>query len=516
VGASKYAAFVSYSHKDEAVARWLHRKLERYTIPRGAAQGYGRAGLFGRHIGRIFRDREELPAGYPLSETINAALADSDALIVLCSPNAARSEYVNKEIVEFRRLGKGNRIFPVIVSGEDHEVFPPALSGKREILEADLRSDKDGKHQVVVKLVAGLMGLEPNDLTKREARAQRRRLIMASTGAIAFAAVASLAIWFAYLSNLKTAEVQSTFNRLFATNGQQAFERGELFLAVRYALAGRRLSPNDSPDYDVVLASAYAEIGSHQVFETGIWGLKSVALSPDGSRIVTAASYDDNLRLWDAATGRQIGAPLKGHDGEVYSVAFSPDGRKIVSGSSDATIRLWDAATGRQIGAPLTGHWGTISSVAFSPDGSRIVSGGNDATIRKWDASTGQQIGASITGHKGLISSVVFSPDGRRIVSGCKDDPLAAGVHDATIRLWDASTGRQIGAPITGHEDGVTSVAFSFDGSRIVSGGENGTIRLWDAASGRAIGAPLKGDKGWIRSVAFSPDGRRIISGSSN
>ncbi len=94
------------------------------------------------------------------------------------------------------------------------------------------------------------------------------------------------------------------------------------------------------------------------------------------------------------------------------SVAFSPDGTRIVSGSADNTVRLWDAATGQPIGQPMTGHTGAVSSVAFSPDGTRIVSGSGDKTVRVWDADTGQPIGEPLTGHTDTVTSVAFSPDG--------------------------------------------------------------------------------------------------------
>ncbi|OOK77749.1 nucleoporin Nup120/160 family protein [Mycobacterium kansasii] len=212
------------------------------------------------------------------------------------------------------------------------------------------------------------------------------------------------------------------------------------------------------------------------------------------------------MRLWDAGTGQPIGAPLTGHTLWVTSVAFSPDGRRIVSGSADDTLRLWDAGTGQPIGAPLTGHTASVSSVAFSPDGHRIVSGSYDKTLRLWDAATGQPIGAPLTGHTESVTSVAFSPDGHRIVSGSTD---------TTLRLWDAATGAPIGAPLTGHTDSVDSVAFSSDGRRIVSGGSiaDGTVRLWDVSTGQQIGPPLSGHTGTVFSVAFSPDGRRIVSG---
>ena len=108
---------------------------------------------------------------------------------------------------------------------------------------------------------------------------------------------------------------------------------------------------------------------------------------------------------------------LAGHTNAVYSVAFSPDGSKIVSGSFDNTIRLWDAATGQQIGSPLNCHTYKVESVAFSPDGSKIVSGSWDKTVRLCDASSGQQIGSPLKGHCQYVNSVAFSPDGSKIVS---------------------------------------------------------------------------------------------------
>src|SRR5712672_1379736 len=197
----------------------------------------------------------------------------------------------------------------------------------------------------------------------------------------------------------------------------------------------------------------------------------SVAFSPNGSHIVSG-SWDYTIRLWDAETGDPIGKPLEGHSSEVNSVACSPDGSRIVSGSEDKTIRLWDAETGDPIGKPLEGHSSAVNSVAFSPNGSRFVSGSWDNTIRLWDAETGDPIGEPLEGHSGAVNSVAFSPDGCHIVSGSSDN---------TIRLWDAETGDPIGKPLEGHSRGVFSVAFSPDGSRIVSGSWDNTIRLWDA-----------------------------------
>ena len=197
-----------------------------------------------------------------------------------------------------------------------------------------------------------------------------------------------------------------------------------------------------------------------------------------------------------AAAVRPGIAVLAGHADEVHSVAFSRDGKILASGSLDGTVRLWDAATHRQIGSPLTGHTGGVNSVAFSPDGKILASGSDDDTVRLWDAATHRQIGTPLTGHTEVVNSVAFDP---------KRQLLASGSDDGTVRMWDAATHRQIGSPLTGHTGGVNSVAFSPDGKILASGSDDNTVRLWDAATHRQIGTPLTGHTEVVNSVAFDP-----------
>ncbi|EMD36360.1 hypothetical protein CERSUDRAFT_155994 [Gelatoporia subvermispora B] len=232
----------------------------------------------------------------------------------------------------------------------------------------------------------------------------------------------------------------------------------------------------------------------------------SVAFSPDGTRVVSG-SRDKSVRIWDARTGDLLMDPLEGHRNTVNSVAFSPDGAVVVSGSLDKTIRLWNARTGEQIMDPLVSHSDGVLCVAFSPDGAQIISGSKDHTLRLWDAKTGHPLLHAFEGHTGDVNTVMFSPDGRQVVSGS---------DDATIRLWDVTTGEEVMEPLSGHTDWVRSVAFSLDGTQIVSGSADATIRLWDARTGAPIIDPLVGHTDLVLSVAFSPDGARIVSGSAD
>jgi serine/threonine protein kinase len=214
-----------------------------------------------------------------------------------------------------------------------------------------------------------------------------------------------------------------------------------------------------------------------------------------GMRDLLKACPED-LRQWEWyhlwRVSDQSIMTLRGHTREVRSVAFSPDGKRIVSGSRDTTIKVWDAGSDRVL-MTLEGHEETVNSVAFSPDGRWIVSGSDDMTVKVWDAESGR-MQINLVGHEGTVSSVVFSPDGRYVASGSAD---------ATIRIWDAVTGELIRPPLQPMRIGVASVAFSPDGGRIVSCSPN-TIQVWDTESGSEPMTQMK-LKGFVWSVAFHP-----------
>ncbi|MGD0024216.1 MAG: retroviral-like aspartic protease family protein [Xanthobacteraceae bacterium] len=228
-------------------------------------------------------------------------------------------------------------------------------------------------------------------------------------------------------------------------------------------------------------------------------GVNSVAFSPDGKRALSGSSrFGDGFHLWDLATGQTL-KTVTGKALQVISVAFSPDGKQALWGSADGTVRLWDLATGQTL-MTLKGHTGGVGRIAFSPLGSRAFSASEDGTLRLWDLATGRTL-LTLKGHTGHVNSVAFSPDGQRALSGS---------DDWTLRLWDFATGQNLKI-LTGHTKEVRSVAFSPDGKRALSGSEDGTLRVWDLATGQTL-MIRAAEASW--SVAFSPDGDRALLGN--
>ena len=180
--ARRFAAFISYSHADAAAAANLHRKLERYRLPRRIAEMRDK----GASLGTMFRDREDLAAAASLSAAIRDAIAHAEALIVLCSPDAATSPWVTAEIEMFRSVHPEKPILAVLLSGDPSASFPPALTaGGLEPLAADLRSEGDGPQLGFLKIVAGIAGVRLDALIQRDAQRRIRRVTAITLGALA-------------------------------------------------------------------------------------------------------------------------------------------------------------------------------------------------------------------------------------------------------------------------------------------------------------------------------------------
>jgi len=235
------------------------------------------------------------------------------------------------------------------------------------------------------------------------------------------------------------------------------------------------------------------------VFTGRDYSIHSLALSPDGQRLITTTVHGP-MRVLDAIGGHQL-ASFAGHAGIVDAISYSADGKLIATGGYDSLVKLWDAVSYQEI-ASIKAHDDRIFCLAFSPDGKKLATGGDDHKIKIWDVASGRQM-MTLAGHTDWVNSVAFSSDGRM---------LASGSGDQTAKLWDVATGREI-RTFRGHAGRVQSIAFSHDGSRLATASYDATVRLWDVATGQEL-LSLKGHTDFVVFVAFSDDDRILTSGS--
>ena len=269
------------------------------------------------------------------------------------------------------------------------------------------------------------------------------------------------------------------------------------FSALTFSPDGRRLA---SGSYNGEIKIWDVETGQNTVLAGHADTVLSVAFFPDGTKIVSAGGYDDNtIKLWDIATGNPI---LTMRTSAVNSIALSPDGTQIASaeGFKIGRIRLWDVATGNRI-ATLSGYTSGVGSVAFSSDSTKVVSGAKDKTIKVWDVLTHTAIA---TLEDPEFSEVVLLPDGTTLAANSR--------KNKDVKLWDVATGQNTAT--LKHTDVVVSLVFSSGGTTLALGTDKGTVKLWDVATGR--NPTLTGHTGVVWSLAFSRDGTTLASGATD
>lgn len=333
----------------------------------------------------VFYSEEEAPPGAKLDSTLVKALHRSRILVVVANEGAlVQSQWVRKEVEEFRRKHPKRPIIPVNVDR--------SIERHGQQVEASRWLDPDGSiwlDEIQDAVTEGIV--TPAVLTRlqvapRFIRSNTWFRWMVTAVILVLIGLASWAAYEAWDANRKFRD--ATAMRLAAEGeGMTAGQRdGGTIKGLLKVLAGHRLSR--SANTDEALQTEYLKLSQLIFVRENSAAVTSVAFSPDGRRIVSGG-YNYTLQLWDASTGQPIGQPFEGHESTVSSVAFSPDGTRIVSGSLDDTLRQWDVKTGQPIGKPLTDYTGSVFSVAFSPDGKLIFSGSEDGKLRLWKVFEG-------------------------------------------------------------------------------------------------------------------------------
>jgi WD40 repeat protein len=538
----RYWAFISYSSKDAAQAKWLHRAVETYGIPAKLVE-HGHETPVGepapKRFQPIFRDRDELPASADLGQAILDALRASRYLVVICSPNASRSQWVNREVENFVEMGRGDRIFAYIMdgepnSGDERECFPHALR-EQEPLAADARRQGDGRDNAKLKLLAGMLGVTFDALKQREAQRRIRRLQLAIAAALILALAFGGLAWYANQARgralvaegnavteahvrataeanaVNEAEARATAQASAENRRREADSQRRLGLARQLAAqAGTVLQSADDPELGLLLALTARQIAAREA---------------------TTLTLEANDALGLALRS----APIKvmRHDGEIYRALFSPNGRRVLTDGTDQMLRLWDANDGTRLlelyGAGSVDTWDHRTS--FSPDGERLVTTisitlylidadlGAILSQPRFDAPPGYEInhdgsrlvaadgekvrlfnmasGAELPccQHSGAVDNGLFSPDGRWLASSGTDGVI----------LTDARTGREIVRACPGGR--VDLIRFSASSKWFACADDNANINIVDIMNERITGQVAAAR----RDLVFSPDETRLL-----
>lgn len=336
--------------------------------------------------------------------------------------------------------------------------------------------------------------------------------------------------------------------------------------AIAFSPDGKILAAASSNKHDLIYASSVIlwDVATGQPIGQPLQheGLvTSIAFSPNG-KVLATGSYTNDLQrfhssafLWDVATGQPLGQPLTDPAAaDNQTVAFSPDGKILVSLGGGGTINSWDVVTGQPVGQPIAADLDPGSGLAFNPDGTILASRDSwSGNISLWEVATGQRMGEPLISYDILGKEVVFSPDGKTLAASGGDSGiilwdvatrrpltknippvrnvalspdkkiLAVGKMDGTILLWDVVANQLIGQPLSGHKanwenpmpgrpPGVTQMIFSPNGQMLASVDDNNTIILWHLASDQTTGQPLVGHSDWVHSLAFSTDNKILAS----
>lgn len=292
------------------------------------------------------------------------------------------------------------------------------------------------------------------------------------------------------ISSRKTERLEPKHNKSDLTTAlaPTKLSRNRLLVAIAILLLG-------------LAAYRYWQLGRDFTLSGHTDEVNTIAFSPDGQQLASG-SDDQTIKIWNLNQRQEL-STLRGHTNWVYSVAISPNSQTLVSGSKDKTVKVWNLNTAQQP-RTLIGHTSYVDAVAISPNGQKIASGSYDKTIKIWNLKTGEEL-RTLKGHLTEVLSVAISPDSQT---------LASSSTDKTIKIWNLNTGQELHT-LKGHTDDVNSVAFNPNGQELASASDDKTIKIWNPKTGREI-RTLTGHTADVNFVAFRSDGQKIATGSDD
>ncbi|MEJ8848544.1 TIR domain-containing protein [Variovorax rhizosphaerae] len=560
-GSARYRAFLSYSHADERWASWLHRALEGYRLPRQLAGGTGRHGALPQRLFPVFRDREELASAADLPARIREALAESQALVVICSPRAASSRWVGQEIRSFKATHGEEQVYCLIVDGEPHaseveggaarECFPAAIRFRvgadgdlsdqaAEPLAADARPSGDGRHGALLKLLAGLLGVELDLLRRRDEQRRRRRNQGWGVAAAALIAVLSAGVWYSNAQRLE-AERQRDL----------ADTRQQIALARQLAAQSARIRVEQPAGIELASLLAIESVRRLDTLETQqalqaaqrLLPPRPVRLAEGNSNAAVRYSRDGRVALTDQGNrlgafsvpeGRRLWEAAKHYDSKLL---LTPDGCCVLffdAGKRWQALRL-DGGGEMQ---PPPAYLSVLQSLSpertrrmdFSPDGRVLAAGAQrvdtatGAVLRDTAPDTEALVifdtsGKLLARHRGrdlaLFSANGAEPPKRLELAReatprfSPDSSLLIAMGYQAMEIFDTGSGQRLfGLPCDGP---MTDAAFSPDGKVLATACGN-AARLHDARTGSVL-ADLAHDRP-VNSLHFSRDGTRLLTAS--